>query len=95
MPRVGSSKISTFGLASIHFARTTFCWLPPLRFFTFCSMLRVLMFILPMYSRENALSCTFNSYPRRLTALILAMDVFSRMAISRNVNDISVLFIKR
>ena len=32
MPRVGSSKIRTFGSSASHLARTTFCWLPPERF---------------------------------------------------------------
>ena len=29
MPRVGSSRMSTRGSVASHFARTTFCWLPP------------------------------------------------------------------
>ncbi|KUM26476.1 hypothetical protein AU467_21300 [Mesorhizobium loti] len=29
MPRVGSSRIITFGFIASHLARTTFCWLPP------------------------------------------------------------------
>jgi len=29
IPRVGSSKISTFGAIISHLASTTFCWLPP------------------------------------------------------------------
>ena len=29
MPRVGSSRISTFGFVSSHLLMTTFCWLPP------------------------------------------------------------------
>ena len=41
MPRVGSSRISSFGLVASHLASTTFCWLPPLRLTTFCSMLGV------------------------------------------------------
>jgi hypothetical protein len=31
MPAVGSSATSTSGRGVIHFARTTFCWLPPER----------------------------------------------------------------
>ncbi len=34
MPRVGSSMISTRGSVAIHFASTTFCWLPPESCFT-------------------------------------------------------------
>jgi hypothetical protein len=34
MPRVGSSRISTFGSMASHLPRTTFCWFPPLRFST-------------------------------------------------------------
>ncbi len=37
MPRVGSSKIRTLDCVKSHFARTTFCWFPPLRFWTGCS----------------------------------------------------------
>src|SRR5829696_5747089 len=29
MPRVGSSRIITFGFVSSHLLMTTFCWLPP------------------------------------------------------------------
>ena len=37
MPRVGSSRMRTFGLAASQRARTTFCWLPPESLPTSCS----------------------------------------------------------
>ena len=43
MPRVGSSKITTFGAIDSHFASTTFCWLPPDRVPTSVSMEAVRM----------------------------------------------------
>src|SRR3984957_6633485 len=43
MPRVGSSKITTFGVIDSHFASTTFCWLPPDRVPTIVSMEAVRM----------------------------------------------------
>ncbi len=42
-PRVGSSRMSTFGCNSSHRPMTTFCWLPPLSWPTGVSMLEVLI----------------------------------------------------
>ena len=39
MPRVGSSRIRTFGAGISHFANSTFCWLPPDRVLVSCSTL--------------------------------------------------------
>ena len=59
MPRVGSSRISTSGWVSIHFASTTFCWLPPEREPTGCSIVAVLTLMRRRYS--SALIASFRS----------------------------------
>ena len=43
MPRVGSFRMITFGAISSHFARITFCWLPPDSVPAKASPLRVLI----------------------------------------------------
>ena len=56
MPRVGSSTMRIFGLRATHLAMTIFCWLPPLRFTTACSVEGVLMPSVRMNSPQRAAS---------------------------------------
>src|SRR4051794_20731817 len=53
MPRVGSSTISTFGPVASHFARTTFCWLPPESVLTVSAIRAYLTWSLTAQSRER------------------------------------------
>src|ERR1043165_3575657 len=59
MPRVGSSKIKTRGRNVSHFASTTFCWLPPLKFATRISGVGVLILMALIAS-----TAAFSSLPK-------------------------------
>ncbi len=80
MPRVGSSKMSTLEFVKSHFARTTFCWFPPLRFCVICSIDGVLIWS----SSTNFSATLFSSGMFRNNHFVMALR-FARVVFSRIV----------
>ncbi len=83
MPRVGSSMISTRGLAASHLASTTFCWFPPESCRTNCSGPRVRMPNWPMASTARFFSATRSITLPGAMRSSTAMETFSRTVIGR------------
>ena len=83
MPRVGSSRISTLGAVWSHLARTTFCWFPPDRLATLCSMEGVRTPSRATLSRASARSAPARTKPSAETLPREARETFSRTAMGR------------
>src|SRR5207302_963340 len=75
-PRVGSSRISTFGSVASHFASTTFCWLPPLSWLTGCTTLLALTSSRRNHSAAINRSFRRRSQPSRATIEVSRIDMF-------------------
>ncbi len=65
MPRVGSSRMKISGPVRSHFARTTFCWLPPDSSLTVCCTLRILTSKRVQFSTAISLSRAKLIHPLR------------------------------
>ena len=76
MPRVGSSKISTSGRLNIHFASTTFCWLPPERLPAAWKMLEHFTPKRFAFSPVSAISWFGFTTPPLDTRLRFAIEIF-------------------
>ena len=78
MPRVGSSRMITPGLVSSHLARTTFCWLPPLRNCTSCAGEAI-----TIESDWRAASITWSSWRRWMMPLRVSRAKTGRVRLLR------------